>query len=409
VVVPVRIVDTLIGEPCEAVLAADGVVRCLPVGAPLRYRDSSCSQPIAAASACGAATGYVQRPVAGCGSGRAVHEIGDPVTGFLTYAGAPCALDLSTLGSSHFALGAELDPSEFVPLALVETPAGPGLVVRRWTGADGSQWIAGARDVARDVGCFAGDVDGIHVCTPSSIAVTGSSDTYSVGFADAACTEPALSTVACELPPFVTSFDLAACPSPPPVVRSTGDAATAYAANGSICDPLPASSLLYAHAGKVVPAAELPPVEIADEGTGPFRAREATASGDPIAWSSLVEAVDGLPCILDSALPGKCLPTPLFPVESAYFADDQCTVPLAPAPSGCYQNGLLYEADAAAACPVALALHEVGPLVTGDVWSIVVDVCTLVDPNLFFPGFLVQIGPDVPIDSFPDLPPVVPL
>ena len=124
-----RFFDTEFGAPCSARLAADGVERCLPLGAVVRqelYADAQCSRQVVATTSCPEdATDYASRDIPtedfpDCASTiRAVHRLTGPT---LTEAyslddDGVCTLLAGTDVLVFRELGEEIDPMRFVAIS----------------------------------------------------------------------------------------------------------------------------------------------------------------------------------------------------------------------------------------------------------------------------------------------------
>lgn len=331
------IVDTKLADAtCQAINAADGVLRCLPSDAPdgsgTLFADAACTQHLAAQpAACAAKPAFALGLVdgtTGCGARFAVHEIGAAHAGAVYEdQGGTCVAVTADPAKTYYLVGAERPAADFVKLTSGTEAIAGGVGVSVVDGEDGSHFPQGMLiDVARKSGCTRlVAADAKDRCVPLGSATVAS-------FTDSACTKPAaLVTETCD-PLLAPSTAQGADPSNDGRVhvyelgakRATNE--TYNGEPGSCIGPAVVGQDVY-DVGAEIPAASFPELVETKGGGTRIEAKLLTAGGVVLPRSyGTTDTQLGGACAVMRAGDGKlrCLPE----TQVRVFSDDQCTVPI---------------------------------------------------------------------------------
>lgn len=181
-------VDPTLDAPCTFSTAADGVVRCLPVGASTTlFFDDSCTS--AGATTRCARPSFISASDAKCSERTHVHRVGASRPGsYWLKNDIDCIQQtINATATTTYALGPEIAPAQLTAAARSKDSSNHRLrtngvtvgAYRTRSGADSAPW----HDAKLDVDCrFAPAADGVERCLPWT-AVAGVE-----GFSDPGCT-----------------------------------------------------------------------------------------------------------------------------------------------------------------------------------------------------------------------------
>lgn len=399
--------DTKLGLPCAWHEDPDGNLRCYPTGTLTlenQFTDPSCTQPIALGLAAGCFRPTVLRAPARDRCDEVALFRAGPATPLATF---PMYYSLLTDGRClpttndadylTFAPGAPL-PREALAVGhrrkVTATGRLSAQVVESEDGARG-RWRLFDETLQHD--CVVDRAtDGELRCLPR-----GPHATELGFFADAACTQREVSEPqACDRDRFVLRPIADTCPPRKAVVQVGEPVPDQYllSSNQGCVLRGAGSELPQSHyrEGPEVSATELASIErMVEAAPGRLRQYLEISSAGQQRTAVAFDSVLGVDCSEGLASDGvlRCLPSAVATV-GVYFADDQCTVPLARTASACPpMHGLWAQAGV---CPARFRVLSVGQPYTGPLYFVGSRGCRAISPS----GRFFSVGTELPAASF---------
>ena len=402
---PTALFDTELNEICYVLPTAGGIDRCVPFshGGGV-YADAACTEPGVpveeAPGSCGAPSRFQTwvdyfDPAPGCSVGgvsvSTYRRTDIIVPGYLPNEEGECELAGVDAYTTEL-----MAPSEFVVFEHRVQPLDDDLARELLVGDDGTYWASGGHDVVRDVWCNAMEANGSKFCFVTQAVNQESGSAFA--FADAACTEPAVSE--CEENEayvYARSYDC----DPSMVVNALGPPQDGYGTDTETCALVEEPVLPFV---EEIPTTAFPKIDAIDFGIGVVRGTDWGRSGVRLGGSAQwTDTSRNAPCQLISADGGSvCLPEHL---RDSWFIDDTCTElawrTLSDPCGTTTPDYVLTSEDSEMECgedtPV---LYERGETYAGSLYSISYETgaCELAD--VVGDAFYLS-GPEVPIEDFP--------
>lgn len=400
--------DTELDAECEFALAEDGEYRCLPFGRRLApgFADATCNEPIwyeSLVTPCSSSPPYRTEAVDGssCAAKR-VYRLTELALTDVYHEACDGPITLPA-GAVVFGEDTPMSPSEFVRAEWRERTNDDGVGVRELIGEDGSRMVASIFDAE------------LGACSPREIAEAGVRCIPTAGaldqewwYADAACSSEQLAYAGrrdgCldpEPPTLAFRFNIDA-PGTPPGVLAIGApvSGTVYerSFDGSTCTEHDSADVLWT----------LHPIE------GPFDTDRLLAVSEQIRGEGRLQlvhrvvgetlltlrtgelsrpifhdAMKSAACegVRTSAGDWVCLADAVFTQGGYYYADDECTAPVAIAPregtrifATARFNSCVREAFDGSAVEEALEIFVVGEPHTGPVYQGPPEFCAPWEP-----------------------------
>lgn len=369
--------DSQLKTECSFATAADGEVRCLPLGyslgtSPTEWADPACTIPavVVTRPSCEPRM-FVRRIDTSnpCQVRERVYRLGARITQASTYwrPESACEPGGHLADAAVFRVGEELPVSMFVKASKVTAPAvGANDPVRLVLieAEDGAKESWGWQHVGANADCALWTLaDGKLHCVPSPAPVS------SVTFSDQACMQgAAFFTPACgPAPAFVRRPTPNACPETSTVSAIGPRLETVNRAQNGACTPAqPPAGTQYHTVGAEVSPGMFPVFEFMNTGADGLQRRSLIAPGGRAIGSNWFDANRQEACFpTQIGDRQRCAPsTTLFGFD---YADAQCTRPVYKrARNGCPSKYVrVFDFDV---CPPSATIHAVGSEHTGPTW-----------------------------------------
>ncbi len=413
----VGIFDTKLNVPCTPGIAADGMLRCLPVGGNIdssRFADAACTKRLGMTSQCTPPV-FAQHHVGGvdpCENRIHIHRVSSAFTGSIyALSGGTCGSGAPPPpGNILLELAGEVPPTELVAMTRAVDPLGGGVGTAVVAGDDGSRFPEFVlSDVARNEPCEPRtDVDLQRRCFPFGPYVEGFSEpsctTYAVHVTNK-CLGTAVATSA-------VTFDVefVSCG----VVRSRVHAIGPKRAssqqwirhNPTTCEgPIDATGRDIHDLGAELPASQFP--LLTEVTTGGTRLKRLGYEAGGVHLPRLRGTRDvalGIDCLVAPAADGKRRCIPRASAAGLFFTDAACTVPATIRPEAC--SSAKHVLSIEDTCERRVHVYPLGaelPPATPR-YRLTSSGCEL-DPNPT--GTLLSVGPELPATSFVEVTEVV--
>jgi hypothetical protein len=369
--------DTTLGAECRWIYASDEKYHCLPRDNvfyyPARFADSECTRPVFthAITACGAPPAYLRSPTENltCPTASVLRRLGQRLAGreyFFHAVDGTCASVPHRLRADEelYEFGEEVPVSDFVAGSLRMGTVREKFAALLIEGEDGSRGLFGYRDLKGGFDCAVSvAADGMLRCLPFTVGTTGAfvdeSCSMSAGLGSRFSCQPARS--------FLAESRANACGRRTSIFKAGERLSSGYEMFPDGCSTDFASVYLdYWTSGlQVDPATFVPAASSIMESSRRLRAQVVTTPAGAVPSGALWDAKLGVDCspwlLADGTY--RCVSFPLVSTASLNtFADDQCTMPVAPdlgsSVAGRCSATYGFSADAAV-CPLLFHLFAI--------------------------------------------------
>jgi hypothetical protein len=417
--------DSQLQLHCSFLIAADGELRCLPVGistaAGPTAADPTCTAPaiIVAGGECRTpAQPYLlqaKRQPGACQARYQVFRRGERLTVRYERPMGVCTPEPLPQQSVGYGLGEELPPVMFVKGKLVAKPlppAGDPLQLMAVEAEDGATDTVSWKDVARDLPCSPVRTEGDRFrCLP--FGALAQSATY----AEETCMRPAVVLdQACPEHGMVMRRPVAgSCPLSWEVIAAGTEVESSFLVRAGACTRSPPTTTRYFELGPVLAADQFPAFDFVDlPSSQRLQRRVVTSPGGQQMTVGWFDTERQHACNV-VVLGDKYVCTPPTTSAETFYVDDRCATPvLHTLRDTCIPASFVFGYDRTT-CPWRVTFNSIGPPYTGAVYiSLLYDITGVPAPSTCRPytprpGDVFRTLIPVPDGSLPELKPVEPM